>query len=217
MENALAALSVVVFAFLLLATGIEIVVDIVRNILIALNLNLIAPLKARISLDEALKLGQEFTHGNEKLRAKAAVMKKFSKDAKGVEATVTTRLESLERRIAEFKEQEIVPADVYDTLAAEYQNIQAALKVTEKQRILILRSMSLVVGLLLAGFLNFNAFEMIREIQGISIPYALLGLPGALITGAAASAGSSYWHDKLSKVRAVKESYQATKSVFIKP
>lgn len=79
----------------------------------------------------------------------------------------------------------------------------------EKKRIVILRCLSAAIGLAIAGILQLDSFVMLSTMipkgtsEMFSTPAAHWG--GIVLTGLSASAGSSFWHDQLAKVRAVKE------------
>jgi len=79
---------------------------------------------------------------------------------------------------------------------------------TEKSRITTLRVISALIGIGIASVMKINTFEIL----GVLIPddvFASLNTPaghagGIIATGLAASAGSSFWHDMLGRVRNVK-------------
>lgn len=80
---------------------------------------------------------------------------------------------------------------------------------TEKQRITILRSLSAIIGIVIAFVLHINTFEILGSLfsaqitQSLASPLGQIG--GIVLTGLASSAGSSYWHDMLGRVRNIKE------------
>ena len=63
---------------------------------------------------------------------------------------------------------------------------------------------------MIAFFLHINTFEILGSLfssqitQSLASPAGQYG--GIILTGLAASAGSSYWHDMLGRVRNIKES-----------
>lgn len=81
---------------------------------------------------------------------------------------------------------------------------------TEKQRITLLRLLSAIIGIIIAFLLHINTFEILGSLfssqitQSLASPAGQYG--GIILTGLAASAGSSYWHDMLGRVRNIKES-----------
>lgn len=76
---------------------------------------------------------------------------------------------------------------------------------SEAKRIFVLRLLSCVVCCVLCLLANFNAFEIAEAELGFKLTL-LSGYPGQILTGFAASSGSSYWHDALDKIRAAKQS-----------
>ena len=81
---------------------------------------------------------------------------------------------------------------------------------TEKQRVTLLRSLSAVIGIIISFVLHINTFEILGSLFSDQITQSLasqLGqIGGIILTGLAASAGSSYWHDMLGRARNLKES-----------
>lgn len=81
---------------------------------------------------------------------------------------------------------------------------------TEKQRVTLLRLLSAIIGIMIAFFLHINTFEILGSLfssqitQSLASPAGQYG--GIILTGLAASAGSSYWHDMLGRIRNIKES-----------
>lgn len=81
---------------------------------------------------------------------------------------------------------------------------------SEKQRVTLLRLLSAIIGIMIAFFLHINTFEILGSLfssqitQSLASPAGQYG--GIILTGLAASAGSSYWHDMLGRVRNIKES-----------
>lgn len=81
---------------------------------------------------------------------------------------------------------------------------------SEKQRVTLLRLLSAIIGIIIAFLLHINTFEILGSLfssqitQSLASPAGQYG--GIILTGLAASAGSSYWHDMLGRVRNIKES-----------
>ena len=80
---------------------------------------------------------------------------------------------------------------------------------SQKQRITILRTLSAVIGILIAFALQINTFDILGSFFSAEVAHTL-GTPvgqigGTLITGLAASSGSSFWHDMLGRVRNIKD------------
>jgi hypothetical protein len=80
---------------------------------------------------------------------------------------------------------------------------------SQKQRITILRTLSGVIGIIIAFILQINTFDILGSffkpemMASLNTPVGQIG--GIIITGLAASAGSSFWHDMLGRVRNIKD------------
>ena len=79
---------------------------------------------------------------------------------------------------------------------------------TEKSRITWLRVLSAVIGIIIAYLMQINTFELLGVlfpndiIASLNTPIGHIG--GVVATGLASSAGSSFWHDMLGRVRNLK-------------
>jgi len=89
---------------------------------------------------------------------------------------------------------------------------------TEKSRITWLRVLSALIGIAIAFLMQINTFELLGVlfpddvIASLNTPVGHIG--GMLATGLASSAGSSFWHDMLGRVRNLKNlSEQAGKAI----
>ncbi|GAB4464961.1 MAG: hypothetical protein Kow0070_27140 [Anaerolineales bacterium] len=87
-----------------------------------------------------------------------------------------------------------------------------------KQRITILRTLSAVIGTIIAFVLQINTFDILGSFFSpqvaatLSTPLGQIG--GTVITGLAASAGSSFWHDMLGRVRNLKDTAKQAESII---
>lgn len=86
-----------------------------------------------------------------------------------------------------------------------------------KQRITILRTLSAVIGIVIAFALQINTFDILGSFFSAQVA-ATLNSPvgqigGIIVTGLAASAGSSFWHDMLGRVRNIKEAVKQVEKV----
>jgi hypothetical protein len=101
-------------------------------------------------------------------------------------------------------------------LLAELQAMRDHYANNEQKRIVILRVVSAVIGIAIALLLHIDTFALLADLlpkdaqSALALPLVQLG--GMVLTGLAASAGSSFWHDQLGKVRAVKEAAQQVQS-----
>lgn len=86
-----------------------------------------------------------------------------------------------------------------------------------KQRITLLRTLSAVIGIVIAFALQINTFDILGSFFSAQVA-ATLNSPvgqigGIIVTGLAASAGSSFWHDMLGRVRNIKEAVKQVEKV----
>lgn len=102
-------------------------------------------------------------------------------------------------------------------------------------RVRLLRTLSVIVGILLAYLLRIDSADLLAGLLpdstvnflttamipandyrflffNINIPYGITA--GIILTGLAASAGSSFWHEQLSRLQAVKEVSEAAYSTI---
>lgn len=79
----------------------------------------------------------------------------------------------------------------------------------EKNRVTWLRVISALVGIVIAWLMQINTFEILGilfpedVLRSLSTPIGQVG--GIILTGLACSAGSSFWHDMLGRVRDLKD------------
>jgi len=90
---------------------------------------------------------------------------------------------------------------------------------SQKQRITILRTLSAVIGIVIAFALQINTFDILGSffspdvMRSLDSQWGQIG--GIIVTGLAASAGSSFWHDMLGRVRNVKDTVKQVEQ-FVK-
>ena len=98
---------------------------------------------------------------------------------------------------------------VQKEIAIKLSTLRERYAATQKQRITILRTLSAVIGIIIAFALQINTFDILgsffsaKVAETLSQPIGQIG--GVVVTGLAASAGSSFWHDMLGRVRNIKE------------
>jgi len=94
-------------------------------------------------------------------------------------------------------------------IAVQFSTLREKYAASQKQRIIILRTLSAVVGIVIAFALQINSFEILSSLfstetmQSLSTPAGQIG--GVVLTGLAASAGSSFWHDMIGRARNIKD------------
>jgi hypothetical protein len=81
--------------------------------------------------------------------------------------------------------------------------------VGESKRISLLRVIAALIGVAIALVLRVNTFDILGSLLPEHVRLLFSEHPGPLggmiITGLAASAGSSFWHDQLGRLRAIKD------------
>ena len=176
-------------------------------------------LRKKIDPEEVLKDLNAWLPANSDAGAKAAAIANLTSEYQATVADLDKRVEEIKTIASETAKGLGITGQV-DELQNKVAIRLAALRekyaLTERRRITLLRSISAGVGILVAILLQINTFELLAALfpQGMpeffATPYARYG--GMVITGLAASAGSSFWHDQLGKLRAIKDAARAGES-----
>jgi len=150
--------------------------------------------------DEAAKVVAIQTYA-EKTKVNMAELEKHAKEVAGKAVDTLSDL-GYDSQMDTFRQEVAIK---FTTLREKYAK-------SKKQRITILRTLSAVIGIIIAYALQINSFEILSglfspDIQSqLSSPAGQLG--GVVLTGLAASAGSSFWHDMIGRARNIKETIQ---------
>jgi hypothetical protein len=133
-----------------------------------------------------------------------------------------TTQENLEQSVADLKQiadqavQALGPqskvTQAQKDLALQFVALRRKYAFNERQRITILRVVAGLIGILIALMLRIDTFDILGSLLPPDVS-DILTRPGAqvggmLVTGLAASAGSSFWHDMLVRARNLKDSVQ---------
>ena len=169
-------------------------------------------LRKQVSPDDVLKSVQEWLpEGSEEAVQVIAIQTFVSQtktDIADVEKTVTELRDSAAKALTDLgldAQLNTVQKDIALKMATLRQKHAG----TEKSRITWLRVISALMGILIAVLMQINTFEILgvlfpeNVIRSLSTPYGQAG--GIILTGLAASAGSSFWHDMLGRVRNLKD------------
>jgi hypothetical protein len=102
-------------------------------------------------------------------------------------------------------------------LALQFVAMRRKYAFTERQRITTLRVISGVIGVLIALMLRIDTFDILGSLLPPDVS-DILTRPGAqvggmIITGLAASAGSSFWHDMLVRARNLKDTVKQVTAI----
>ena len=201
MENFLGAVGLMFFLFFVLAAAVEAILEVFRGILEKLG---ITWLKGKTTLEDTVKLATEFlpdeAAAKGRIQALASLAKataKLAQDRLAAIEKIRTNVQQAALPLAAETVQEI------NTVAAE---VKAKLDNNERLRIFWLRLISAIVGSGLAWYAGFDGIKIVAEASniGLSLPDPF----GAIVSGIAASSGSSYWHDQLDRVRSLKSASQ---------
>lgn len=196
--NTLGVLGAYFAVILVLAVAVETILD---------PFTLIKGLRKKVSPEELIKDLKDWVPSNsgekEKIDAINSIAKQTQKGVKEVQdclkeiAAVADNASSLFGPEMELKKNELI--------TILYKN---QYNLSEKKRIVILRVLSAIIGVLISYIIQIDSFALLSGLFSIetaktfSTPLGHYG--GILLTGLAASAGSSFWHDQLAKVRAAK-------------
>lgn len=88
---------------------------------------------------------------------------------------------------------------------------------SQRQRITILRTLSAVIGIIIAFILDINTFNLLGSmfsaevLKSLATPAGHYG--GLILTGLAASAGSSFWHDMIGRARNIKDTIKSVEGL----
>lgn len=203
MESLLTLIGMVFSSMLVLSAAVESVVETARGLA-----GLVTPwFASRISVEEAMSLTREFAPSGSKLPAQAraieAVAAQFGKQL----AADVGRLKRIQEKLAEAGV--TPPADIIADLNEVTIRVGRYFAAREQQRIILIRFVAGLVGIGLVWLTDFQILAMIAEAPEAAGRFN--GFPGLksralnmIVGGLGAAAGSSYWHDKLDKVRALK-------------
>lgn len=102
-------------------------------------------------------------------------------------------------------------------IAIKFSTLKEKYAASQKQRITILRTLSAAVGIFIAFSLQINTFQILGELfspemqNTLASPVGQFG--GMFLTGLAASAGSSFWHDMIGRARNIKDTIKSVEGM----
>ena len=106
---------------------------------------------------------------------------------------------------------------IHQEIAIKFSALKEKYAASKKQRITILRTLSAVVGLVIAFALQLNSFDILGELFSAEVQASLntpVGITGGIIlTGLASSAGSSFWHDMIGRARNIKDTIKSVEGM----
>ena len=179
-------------------------------------------LRKKLDPDEILRDVREWLPAGSEADAKVTAIQTLTTDAKKTEDQLIQSVGDL-KQVADEAIQVLGPnskiTQAQKELALKFAALRRNYALSEKHRITLLRVISAVIGMVIAIMLRIDTFDIIgvllpTDVQDIlTQPNAQLG--GMLITGLAASAGSSFWHDMLGRVRNLKDVVQEVSQVQV--
>ena len=98
---------------------------------------------------------------------------------------------------------------VQKEIAIKLATLREQYAASQRQRITILRTISALIGMVIAFALDINTFQILGSlfsaeiVEPLASPLGHYG--GVILTGLAASAGSSFWHDMIGRARNIKD------------
>jgi hypothetical protein len=213
MDAVLALLGLLFLMFLVLAASVETILETFRGTLEAIG---ITWARGKVSVEDALKLASEFAPDNADLTTKLQAVKNAAaqisnkasqelQDLNTIQANLNANLPS-------------TPATAGAELNAVAASVKDKLEKNERLRIFALRAIAAILGFILVYYADFYVFRIIAQTPATkdlvaNLPMLQEAWVNILIGGLAASAGSSYWHDQLDKIRNVKSAVQEVKRI----
>jgi hypothetical protein len=209
--NVIGILGAYFAVLLVLAVAIETILD---------PFTLFKGLQKKVSPEEFMKDMKEWLPKDSKAETNATAIANFVQVYDAGVKDIQSRAKELGTIADDTAKALGLTANVTDAqkqLAIQMYAIRSKYNLDEQKRIVVLRILSAGIGILLAVILQIDTFEILGSLFSkqalaiLSTPIAHYG--GMALTGLAASAGSSFWHDQLVKVRALKEATQKVQEV----
>lgn len=177
-------------------------------------------LKKKLDPDEILKDIKEWLPSGSDAEAKVTAIQSVTTDAKMTEDELLRGVQDL-KQVADEAIQVLGPESkvtrAQKELALKFAALRRKYALDEKRRITLLRVISALIGVIIAILLRIDTFDILGVLfppnvqEILTQPNAQIG--GMLITGLAASAGSSFWHDMLGRARNLKDTVQGVSQV----
>ena len=180
-------------------------------------------LQKKASPDDVLRAVQEWLPEGSNEAAKAVAIETYAEKTKLDIAEINQTAKDVSTKAVQTLIDMGFESQVNTTqkeVAIKFSTLQEKYAASQKQRITILRTLSAVIGIIIAFALQINTFQILsalfsaETVQSLSGPFGQFG--GIVLTGLAASAGSSFWHDMLGRVRNVKDTMQKVERVTYK-
>ena len=179
-------------------------------------------LQKQANPDDVVKAIQEWLPEGSGEAAKVVAIQSYAEKAK-IDMAELDRVAKAQAANAEETLKQLGLEEQVDTvkkeIAIKLSTLREKYAASQKQRITILRTLSAVIGIAIAFALQINTFDILGSFFSVDVMASLNTqwgqIGGVVITGLAASAGSSFWHDMLGRVRNVKDTVKQVEQ-FVK-
>ena len=177
-------------------------------------------LRKKLDPDDILKDIKEWLPTGTEQDAQVTAIQSLTTEARTTEDQLLKGVQDL-KQVADQALEALGPnskvTQAQKDLALKFASLRRNYALNEKHRVTLLRIISALIGIGIAIMLQVDTFNIlgvlfppeVREI--LTQPTARIG--GMMITGLACSAGSSFWHDMLGRVRNLKDTVQGTSQV----
>jgi len=177
-------------------------------------------LQKQASPDDVLKSVEEWLPEGSGEAAKVVAIQTYAAKTKTDLSRLDQTAKELTGQAVETLKQMGLEAQVNNAqkeIAIKFATLREQHAASQKQRITILRTLSALIGIAIATVLRVNTFDIIGSLfsdqimQSLNTPLGYSG--GIILTGLAASAGSSFWHDMLGRARNIKDTIKQVESL----
>ena len=175
-------------------------------------------LQKKVSPDDVLNDIKGWLHPIADMGTRAAAIANLSEEYKVNMNDVQVRLNTITTIADETAKGLGVQKQVDDAekkIAVYMAALRAKFAMDERKRITILRIIAAAIGITIAVMLKIDTFDIVGSLLPTNVRAILTAsggqFGGTVITGLAASAGSSFWHDQLGRLRAIKDSAKELK------
>jgi len=169
-------------------------------------------LQKQANPDDVVKAVREWLPEGSGEAAKVVAIQSYAERAKinmeELDRVAKTQAANAEETLKQLGLEEQVDT-VKKEIAIKLSALREKYAASQRQRITILRTLSAVIGIIIAFSLHINTFDILGSFFSADVMASLNTqwgqIGGVIITGLASSAGSSFWHDMLGRVRNIKD------------
>lgn len=204
----LGALGAIVAAFFILSLAVETILENFRGVLMLFG---IETLKSKKTLEEGMAEAAEFVPAGSKEHARFAAFVNLVKARVDQQSAAAGKLDSIATQLANVLDpggRDKIIEENKTEVAAFAAPIKAAMQANEERRILVLRIISAVIGVAVAAGADLNILDIVEQAgsSAQSDPAPLWrDVLAYCLAGLGAAGGSSFWHDKLDRIRSMKQ------------